>query len=100
MAEKVRVEVDPEIEKVDPVGFAGAKVVVKTKNGNSYIKRVDHPKGTYQNPMNMEDVIERFNKCVPFGIKPLSKANADQLIEVVNNLENVSDVSVIADLLT
>jgi len=99
MTQKVRVEVDPDIEKTDPVGFAGAKVLVITKNGKKYDKRIDHVKGTPQNPMSTEELEEKFRGCMNFSINKLPHTNIDNMIDKFRNLEDVNDISELVKLL-
>jgi len=99
MTQKVRVEVDPDIEKTDPVGFAGAKVVVMTKNGKKYDKRIDHVKGTPQNPMSSEELEKKFRGCINFSVNKLAETSIDNMIDKFRNLEDETDVSQLVKLL-
>jgi 2-methylcitrate dehydratase PrpD len=99
MTQKVMVEVDPDIEKTDPVGFAGAKVLVITKNGKKYDKRIDHVKGTPQNPMSSEELEKKFRGCINFSVNKLAETNIDNIIDKFRNLEDETDVSQLVKLL-
>ena len=69
------------------------------KNGRKTSRRVDFVKGNPKNPMTMEDVEEKFKKCVPFSAKPLDKKKVSALIKAVRKLEALPDVSRIVDYL-
>ena len=59
LVSRVRVEIDPEMEAVYPRLYAG-KVTIVTKGGACITKRVDHPKGTPENPLSEEDIEQKF----------------------------------------
>ncbi|MBW1804616.1 MAG: MmgE/PrpD family protein [Deltaproteobacteria bacterium] len=59
-------------------------------DGKKYHKRVDVPKGTAERPMTRQEVQEKFRMLA----EPiLGKTVADSLIERVENMEHVPDVS-------
>jgi 2-methylcitrate dehydratase PrpD len=100
MMGKVRCEVDPEIDAFCPAGFDGAKVTITTRDGRRHFKRLDYVKGTPQNPMTMDDEVQKFQACVPFAARPIPKQNTDQAVDLVRRLETVEDVSSLVSLLT
>ena len=90
MAQKVSMKVDPGL-KDNPNSTI---VEIKTKNGQQYSKRVDIPYGRAGGkPIAKEDLVTKFRDCVSFSAKPLSKSKADKVIGLVDNLEEVKDVS-------
>ncbi len=97
MMEKIYVEVDPEIESTDPVGFAGAKVAIETKEGNQFTKRIDHVKGTPENPMQWIDVQNKFASCLPFAAYPMSEEKTTKLAKYLRALETVTSISTIIE---
>jgi len=97
LANKVRVVVDQEpIAK----GIVPCVVDIKTKDKEVYSQRVEILRGDPRKPVSMEEIAQKFNKCVTFSAKPMSKRNVDEVIEVVTGLENVKDVTTIARLVT
>jgi 2-methylcitrate dehydratase PrpD len=77
-----------------------AIVKVNLKDGAEYTKRVDFPKGhPVHNPMNWEDVILKFKGLLPFSRKTIPDSNAEQVIQMVRNLEECKDVNKIVELL-
>ncbi len=101
MAQKVFPRFDLELAKgkhYDPIGTGMTEI--RTKGGKVYSKRVDKPRGmSPENPMSMDDIIEKFRDCASYSKKPLSRKQVDRVIELVSNLEEVEDVSQIIKLL-
>ena len=86
IAEKVECVLDPELDVKE---LSPAKVEIRTKEGKSYSGRVDYPYGHPRNPMKLEDLIEKFKKCVSYSAKPLPVANVNRAIDLLLNLEKV-----------
>ena len=53
---------------------------------------IAYAKGHPNNPITMEEMPERFRKCVAFSPRPFSNHNIGELIELVLHLEEVDDV--------
>ena len=85
---KIKVTVDPELEKLYPRARP-ADLEIVTKKGERYRTRVDYPKGDPRNPMTDKEVRAKFGKLA----KPLmSEGQMSRIVEIVNNLENLDDV--------
>ena len=100
MAQKVRTVMDADIEKVSSEQIGPAVVEITTKGGQKFQKRADFAIGHPQNPMSLDQVVEKFKSCLPYAARPLDKVKTDKSIEMLVNLERVHDVSAILDLLT
>jgi 2-methylcitrate dehydratase len=87
--QKVEVVADPEIEKVFP---ALQRVIVHmdTRDGRSFNKQLDYPKGDPRNPLTDSDVEEKF-AALADGV--LSSAAQKRVRDVVWNLEHVGSVA-------
>lgn len=90
---------DEEIEDKYGRIIGPAVVEVTTKNQKTYTGFVEFVKGHPNNPMNLEEVEEKFRKCAAFSPKPLSERNLTELIAVIRKLEESRDVSQIMELL-
>jgi 2-methylcitrate dehydratase PrpD len=73
---------------------------VKTRSGETLFRRVDYPKGNPKNPASMDDCIKKFRKCNHYSARPFPKVQIDHIVELVNDLEKVEDVTFLTDLLT
>ncbi|MFI5143082.1 MAG: MmgE/PrpD family protein [Thermoanaerobaculales bacterium] len=92
---KVKVVADPEIEKLFP---ALQRVIVKitTRDGRSFEKQLDYPKGDPRNPLTDKEIEEKF-EALAEGV--ISKEQQRRLEEGVWNLERLASVSELMALL-
>ena len=97
MIERVRFYVDPEAEKA---GYDKMTTIIKItlKDGRTISGRADFGKGSPTDPMSYDEVAEKFRGCAAFAEWPTSKAN--QVIDMVRKLEDVSDVRTLTALLS
>lgn len=84
---------------LDRLTDIGSLMEVIMKDGTVHKKLVEFPKGTLQNPLTKEELIEKFKDCAGFAKKPLSYENIDNIIKMVFDLENLDDVRTIIPLL-
>jgi len=96
MIERVRFYVDPEAEKA---GYDKMTTILKItlKDGRTISGRADFGKGSPNDPMSYDEVAEKFRGCAAFAEWPGPKAN--QVIDMVRKLEDVSDVRTLTALL-
>jgi len=86
-------------ESLNRMGVSPAIVEIKTKDGKVYSKRVDTPYGSPENPMSMDAMAAKLRDCASYAAKPLSQKNVEKLIQLVSQLEAVSDVEEVVRLL-
>ena len=96
MIERVRFYVDPEAEKA---GYDKMTTIIKItlKDGRTISGRADFGKGSPSDPMSYDEVAEKFRGCAAFAEWASSKAN--QVIDMVRRLEDLSDVRTLTALL-
>ena len=97
IAQKIVPRITPELTSR---GVEPAIVEIKTKDGNRYTRREDYRKGSPQNPMTTEDIINKFRDCAKYGRKQMPKQNIEKVIELVNNLEEVDNIGEIIRLIS
>ncbi|RLE13124.1 hypothetical protein DRJ04_04915 [Candidatus Aerophobetes bacterium] len=95
LARRVKVIVDPEIDKIYPKEFPSIVEVI-LKNGRRLKVRVDSPKGSPKNPLSYEEVKKKF---LALATKKISKKRAEQVIEVVDHLESLESIKQLTALL-
>jgi len=97
MISRVRFYTAPEAEKA---GYDKMTTILKItlKDGRIISGRADFGKGSPTNPMSYDEVAEKFLGCAAFAEWPVSKAN--QVIEMVRKLEDVSDIRTLTALLS
>ncbi|MEJ2739323.1 MAG: MmgE/PrpD family protein [Dehalococcoidia bacterium] len=97
IAQKIMPRITPELTSR---GVEPAIVEIKTKDGNRYTRREDYRKGSPQNPMTTEDIINKFRDCAKYGKKRIPEQNIEKVIELVNNLEEVDNIGEIIRLIS
>ncbi len=94
LAEKVTWELDPAAEAVYPKAYP-ATVVAELNDGRTFTAHVDYPKGDPENPATREEIVSKFNLLTE---KFLDKGTRERIIEKVSHLEEVKNLTEIADL--
>jgi 2-methylcitrate dehydratase PrpD len=90
MARKVEVEEDDEFEHMYPESFGGG-IDIYVKDGARFGERVPYQKGHPKNPLSHDEIKEKFRRLA--GIATLSHTQAEKVISLVEDLENLHDVS-------
>jgi 2-methylcitrate dehydratase PrpD len=70
-------------------------VEIETTEGAVYKAQVDYPRGEPENPMSLEEIINKFLSLSMYGGK--NQTESYQIIEKVNNIE--TDFEYLFDLL-
>ena len=86
---KIEVVADPEIEKVFPA-LQRVIVNITTKDGRTFTRQLDYPKGDPRNPLTDTEIEEKF-AALAEGV--LSKRAQQKLKDAIWNLEKVGSVS-------
>lgn len=89
----IRERVDFEVNEDLPHSPMEATVTIETKDGETVSKRLEHPPGSYQNPMSDEEYREKFMNC---AVRAIDESDAEAAYEFLADLrkrENVGDVS-------
>jgi 2-methylcitrate dehydratase PrpD len=95
------------IKKIHPVADTsldiltdiGSIMEVTMKDGSVYNKTVEFPKGTMENPLTEEEIIEKFEDCANYSKKPIARENINKILSTVLDLEKVKDVRSLVPLL-
>lgn len=85
---RVQVEADRELNRRYPAGIPN-RITVRTRDGGSSTKLVEHPRGHAGNPMTDDEVEAKFRKQAEGR---LPKATQDNILKRLWNLEQISDV--------
>jgi 2-methylcitrate dehydratase PrpD len=78
--------------------FHATIVHILTSEGKEFTKRVDYPRGSLQNPMNHREIVEKFVTNAKEIMLPQN--NAELIIEMVENLEEIDNVTKLNQLLS
>jgi 2-methylcitrate dehydratase PrpD len=96
IAAKVHPKVDNNLKKDS---FRASSVHIYTKDGKEYSKQVTYPRGDPHNPLSRDEIIEKFRSCVKFAPRPLERGSDDRIIQMIDELERLSSVSQLIQLL-
>ena len=96
MISRVHFGVHPEAEAA---GYDKMTTIIdiQLKDGQTISGRADFGKGSPANPMNYDEVADKFRGCAEFA--KWSVAQTEQIIETVRTLENLGSVRELTDLL-
>jgi 2-methylcitrate dehydratase len=86
---KIEVVADPEIEKVFPA-LQRVIVNITTKDGRTFTRQLDYPKGDPRNPLTDTEIEEKF-AALAQGV--LSKSAQQRLKDAIWTLEKIGSVS-------
>lgn len=89
IAQKIKAEID---QGLISTGTESGRVNIVTKE-RSFTKQVDVPYGDPNNPMPTKSVIDKFLDCAQNSIKPLSEGNSEKIIKLIQDFEEIEDVS-------
>ncbi len=87
---------EPEIDPPDQTFRAAAKVTIELADGQVFVKKVEKAKGSPDYPLSYEELAQKFRVCAQ-GVIP--DDHIGQTIQVVDEMENVSDITKILGLL-
>jgi 2-methylcitrate dehydratase PrpD len=95
LARRVEIVADPEIDRIYPQRYAN-RVEIILRDGRRFETRVDYAKGSNERPLSLPEVTAKFRSLAAGELSP---QQADQLIEIVGNLEQLEDIRVLTRLL-
>lgn len=99
-----RVSYRLEKDKVSPVrgksSVSNPTVEIRTRDGRVLVRKPDGVPGDPRHPVSQELLETKFRDCASFSAKPIPTQNIDRAIEMIRNLENVSDATEIISLLS
>lgn len=93
---KIHAYIDPEIDAMGPAFRHAARVKVTTKDGKTYTQEILNRRGSPENPLSRDDVEYKFRHVVD-GC--LAKESIDRVIELTNELDKLSDIKPLTDVL-
>ncbi|MCZ6876310.1 MAG: MmgE/PrpD family protein [bacterium] len=94
MEEKIRFVAHPEWTHAEIA--QGTPVTITTKDGRTFRRTVAYQKGHPHNPLTQDEVRDKFRYCCAHT--PLASNQIEQLIDRVEDLDQVADISQIMEL--
>jgi 2-methylcitrate dehydratase PrpD len=95
LTEKVTWELDPKAEALYPKAYP-ATLVATLNDGRKFEAHVDYPKGDPENPVSMEEIV---NKFILLTEKFFDQKRREKIVEELKRFEEIDNVAKIADLL-
>ncbi|MGD0265481.1 MAG: MmgE/PrpD family protein [Candidatus Methylomirabilota bacterium] len=92
---RTRMVADPELDKGWPERYSSI-VEVATADGRRLCRRVDHAKGTMENPLTPEEIHQKYMKL---ATTVTSAAHAERIADAVRRVQRVEDVRGLAAML-
>lgn len=89
---RIHAVADPTLDKRNP---RITEMEVRMKDGAVYRKSVASPRGTSENPLTKEELMEKFEDCVSYGGKAFPEEKVKRIISFVGGLveeKNVCDL--------
>ena len=97
LASRVKVNLFPDFD--DPVSLAPQSLILKLTDGRVLERRIDVLKGHPSRPMSDEEIEGKFRHCCSFAARPVSTERAEAIIHAVRNLEELSEIRELGDLM-
>lgn len=90
---KIEVIPSEELDAVGPEGRHASIVEVELKDGRTLSRRTDQRKGSIQNPMSRQEVIDKYHQLVNSVMPAGRSAEILAIIESMEDLEDVRDLT-------
>lgn len=89
IAQRVDWKIDPSL----PTAGTGPGVVsISTQDGRTLSQRSEYSLGHPENPVTWDDLISKFKDCCRHSVHPLGDAEAQRIVDLVRNIEDMRDV--------
>ncbi len=99
-AQKVTPRVDERIEEQGARGIAPEIVEIRTTDGGTYQRCVEHVRGSPAAPMTARELHDKFMRCISYAAEPIPEEVAEELFTVIGRLEHLDDVGEVISLLS
>jgi 2-methylcitrate dehydratase PrpD len=96
LVRKMKYLPDEKCEKLKIDDGGPALVTIKLKNGTTYVEQVNYARGSIQNPMNLQELEDKF-RGLTSTILPARRI--ETIIQTVRKLEEVNNINRLASLL-
>ncbi|MFC1824109.1 MmgE/PrpD family protein, partial [Thermodesulfobacteriota bacterium] len=90
LMQKITVKHAPDLDKYFPEAWP-ARLTVRMRDGKQVVKEVKYAKGDPENPLSLEEIIDKFAMLVPHSL--LGRDKQHQLIKRVLELEKIRDTN-------
>jgi 2-methylcitrate dehydratase PrpD len=95
LADKIAWELDPAAEAVYPKAYS-TTIVATLNDGREVVSHVDYPKGDPENPVTIEDILNKFNLLTENYFDQKKRV---KIIEDIKQMDKIENIAKIADLI-
>jgi 2-methylcitrate dehydratase PrpD len=99
LVKRVSCRIDDEIERRSVGRISPAIVELTLRDGRRALKCVDYVKGHPLDPMTLDDVFDKFRRCLPYAACTKDPGKAESAMDMLAELEQVPDVRELVALL-
>ena len=86
---RIRAHVDPEIEKMGPAFRHASRLKLKTRDGRSFEKLSLHRRGSPENPISAQEIVDKFYAVVS---PCMERDRARRIVAAVDRLETLENL--------
>lgn len=72
-------------------------ITIKMKDGREFLKRVDAAKGSPENPLSKEEIVEKYRDC---SEPVIGREKVDRSIDMIWNLDKIEDINQLMDMVS
>ena len=95
LASKVKWELDPAAEALYPRSYPATLIAI-LNDGRRFEAHVDYPKGDPENPVSMEELVDKFKSLTE---RLFSRKKREKIVGILQRLEDMENIAKVADLL-
>jgi 2-methylcitrate dehydratase PrpD len=77
----------------DPNALAPQTVIARLKNGCEYTVDVPNTLGSPQRPLTQEQYLDKFRRCLSYGIRPLAADAPARVIDMIDRLDDLDNTN-------
>lgn len=96
LTKKIKVIAD---ESMETRGHTPLDMNVRIRDGREMFRQLDIAPGFPGNFLSEEDHEKRFQDCLDFAKKPVSRERATQIVSLIRDLERIDDAQKLVELL-
>ena len=95
MIRKIAIKVDPVLDSAWPENWS-SRVEIRLNNGESILQQIDKPKGDIDNPMNEDELLEKYRSLLMEGV---SESWINRVMEKVQTIDDMQDINELTSIL-
>lgn len=86
-------------EGIEARNMMECSLEIKTRDGQVFSSSTSAAKGNPLNPMDIDDCMEKFKKCIAYSRKEIPQDTVTEILNILVYLEDLNDIKALMDLL-